>query len=167
MSKLQNNIAKFEALFSMYYKVMLSNALKILGNLHDAEDAVQAAGLELYKHISKIDEIDCAKTCSYVILTVESRALNILKQRKRRSEVPLEEDQKGVEMTFFGASPLEDAITKLTPRYREAILLRFGMGYSIKEIAKMMNISKDAAQKLVTRARDQLKTILKEQEEAL
>lgn len=70
-------------------------------------------------------------------------------------------------MTFSGASPLEDAITKLTPRYREAILLRFGMGYSIKEIAKMMNISKDAAQKLVTRARDQLKTILKEQEEAL
>ena len=167
MSKLQNNIAKFEALFSMYYKIMLSNALKILGNLHDAEDAVQAAGLELYKHISKIDEIDCAKTCSYVILTVESRALNILKQRKRRDEVPLDEDQKGVDMTYSGASPLEDAITRLPPRYREAILLRFGMGYSIKEVAKIMNISNPAAQKLISRARQGLKTILKEQEEML
>ena len=167
MSKLQDKIQKFDALFSMYYKVMLSNALRILGNQYDAEDAVQAAGVALYKHIGKIGELDSRETCSYVILTVESRALNILKQRKRRGEVPLEEDQRGVDMTFSGASPLEDAITKLTPRYRQAILLRFGMGYSIKEIAKMMNISKDAAQKLVTRARDQLKTILKEQEAAL
>ena len=70
MSKLQDKIQKFDALFSMYYKVMMSNALRILGNQYDAEDAVQAAGVALYKHIGKIGELDSRETCSYVILTV-------------------------------------------------------------------------------------------------
>ena len=68
-------------------------------------------------------------------------------------------------MSFPGDNPVEDAIASLPPRDRQAILLRFGMGYSVKEVAKIMEMSYSAAQMLIWRAREQLKEKLSEEGE--
>ena len=164
LSKDKNKIQKFEALFEHYYKTMMGTALRILDNDRDAEDAVQQAGESLYLNIGKIGEVDSPQTCSFVVLTVERKALDLLRKRKSRKEVSLEDDRAGIEYTLPGTNHTEEAILQLPARYRQAILLRFGMGYSTREVAKMLDITPRNAQKLLWRAKEQLKDILEEKE---
>ncbi|MBR2472886.1 MAG: sigma-70 family RNA polymerase sigma factor [Clostridia bacterium] len=163
----QNRITKFDELFERYYNAMLGAALRILKNERDAEDAVQQAGEALYKNIGKIPEVGDKGCYSFVILTVERKALNILKARNRRRETPLEDiTEKGVELSAYDQDgALTQAIKGLPPRERQAILLRFGMGYSVKETAKIMEMSYSATQSLLWRAKGQLEKILSEKGE--
>ena len=70
-------------------------------------------------------------------------------------------------MTAPCESPIESAIASLPPNERQAILLKHGMGYEIKEVAKIMGLSYSAAQKLLWRAKDKLEKILTEKGELL
>ena len=58
---------------------------------------------------------------------------------------------------------LADAMGRLPPRYREALLLRHACGYSTRETAALMELSFAAAQKLLYRARDALRTELEKE----
>ena len=62
-------------------------------------------------------------------------------------------------------SPLADAMGRLPPRCREALLLRYGYGYSTRETASLLGLSVAAAQKALQRAKRALQAEL-EQEEA-
>ena len=164
----QNRINKFELLFERYYAAMLGAALRILKNDRDAEDAVQQAGEALYKNIHKIKEVGGKGCYTFVILTVERKALNILKARNRRRETNFEDiPEQGVEMTAPCENPIESAIASLPPNERQAILLKHGMGYEIKEVAKIMGMTYSATQKLLWRAKDKLEKILTEKGELL
>lgn len=50
------------------------------------------------------------------------------------------------------AARLQEALGRMRPNYREAILLRFGLGMTVPEIAEQCSISLPAAKKLVLRA---------------
>ena len=163
----QNRIQKFETLFERYYSAMMGAALRILKNDRDAEDAVQQAGEALYRNIHKIKEVGAEGCYTFVILTVERKALNILKSRARRKETNIEDiPEQGVEMSsVIDDDEVTTAIKSLSPKERQAILLRFGMGYSVKETAKIMEMSYSATQSLIWRAKGQLEEILTEKGE--
>ena len=163
----QNRIQKFEALFERYYSAMMGAALRILKNDRDAEDAVQQAGEALYRNIHKIKEVGAEGCYTFVILTVERKALNILKSRARRKETNIEDiPEQGVEMySVIDDDEVTTAIKSLSPKERQAILLRFGMGYSVKETAKIMEMSYSATQSLIWRAKGQIEKILTEKGE--
>ena len=55
---------------------------------------------------------------------------------------------------------LADAMGRLPPRYREALLLRHACGYSTRETAALLELSFAAAQKLLYRAREALRAEL-------
>ena len=163
----QNRIQKFEALFERYYSAMMGAALRILKNDRDAEDAVQQAGEALYRNIHKIKEVGAEGCYTFVILTVERKALNILKSRARRKETNIEDiHEQGVEMcSVIDDDEVTTAIKSLSPKERQAILLRFGMGYGVKETAKIMEMSYSATQSLIWRAKGQIEKILTEKGE--
>lgn len=54
---------------------------------------------------------------------------------------------------------LEGAISTLTPRQKEALLLRL-QGYSIAEIGERLGVEENAANQLLVKAREKLKNIL-------
>jgi len=162
----QSKTQKFESLFERYYDAMMSTALRILRNERDAEDAVQQACESLFINIDKIERVGGFGCSTFVLLTVERKALDIRKAQMRRRETPIDDvTEIGATMSFPGDNPVEDAIASLPPRDRQAILLRFGMGYSVKEVAKIMEMSYSAAQMLIWRAREQLKEKLSEEGE--
>ena len=164
----QNRIQKFETLFERYYSAMMGAALRILKNDRDAEDAVQQAGEALYRNIHKIKEVGAEGCYTFVILTVERKALNILKSRARRKETALDDiPEQGVEMTAPCENTIENAIASLPPRERQVILLKHGMGYEIGEVAKIMGMTYSATQKLLWRAKEKLEKILTEKGELL
>lgn len=61
-------------------------------------------------------------------------------------------------------SPVADAMGHLSPRYREALLLRYGCGYSVGETAKLLEVSYAAGQKLLQRAKEALRAELEKEE---
>ena len=75
---------KFEQLYRKYRNLMFYIANKILQNQQDAEDAVHNAFLSVAKNISKISDIECPKTRGFLVIIVERKAIDILRNRKRR-----------------------------------------------------------------------------------
>ena len=168
MRSIHDKNNKFELLFEQYYKPMMAAALRILGNTRDAEDAVQQAGESIFKNLNKIKIIDSPETCSFVVLTAERKALDMVRARNKRREISIEETaEQGVPLSASVDDPLQEAIAQLPARYRQAIMLRFGMGYSVKETAKIMETSYENMKKIMQRAKEMLEQILTEKGEVL
>ena len=63
----------------------------------------------------------------------------------------------------FRYQPLYMALEELPPKERTAILLFYIKGYAIKEIAGIVDTTEDAVKKQLSRGRDKLKTLLKDE----
>jgi len=153
----------FVRIYNEYKGLMFYEAFQILRNEEDAEDAVQEAFIAIAKNISKISEPVCPKTKSFVVIIVERKALNILKKRHPEAEYTDEVNplyEQGAEMDIDGV--LEMSLYKLPAQYREVLLLKYHFGFSLKEIAGMLDISLSNARKIDQRAKAKLKEIVME-----
>ena len=63
---------------------------------------------------------------------------------------------------FTDESLLTVAISMLTERHREIIQLKYYHGYTVKEIARILDMRPDTVQRALTRAKRQLEKTLKE-----
>lgn len=151
--------AKFEEIYLKYKALMFCVANKILHNEQDAEDAVHMAFMKIAENIEKIDELDCPKTRSYIVTIIENKAIDIYRKKSRHKEVEFLEEVQGLEVTYDGDNLLTRCILSLPARYREVILLRYYHGYSVREIAALLDISLAAASKLDQRAKKKLKEL--------
>lgn len=147
--------AKFERLYTTYRGQMYHVAYQILKNSHDAEDAVHQAFLSLIKNADKISSVMCPKTRSYVVITVERKALDIIRTNSKYAAEYVEE-WNGLDVPMPGDSGLADAMAQLPSNYREALLLRFDCGFSTKEMAEILGMKQGSVQKLIWRAKEAL-----------
>lgn len=155
------NKQRFAALYETYRGLMFYVANKLLQNTHDAEDAVHQAFISLAENFSKIDEIECPQTRTYVVLIVERKAIDILRKRNRQSEVSINEAVHGIEIPLPGDHGLADAMA-LPGHSHEILLLRYYNGYTTKEIAAAFGVSYAATKKQLTRAKNALRVKLEE-----
>ena len=96
---------------------------------------------------------------AYLTVVVERKCIDLLRQQSRLSGSPFDETIPLVTPVPCGDA-LADAMGRLPPRYREALLLRHACGYSTRETAALLELSFAAAQKLLYRAREALRTEL-------
>ncbi len=155
--------AKFEQIYTRYRGLMFHVANRILQNEQDAEDAVHQAFLSVLKNFQKISQVECPQTRALVVIIVERKAIDLLRARARRPEAELNEDIAGWEFPLPGDSPLADAMAKLPARYREVLLLRFDLGYTTGEIARLLDLKRDSVQKLIWRAKERLRQQLEQE----
>ena len=101
--------------------------------------------------------MDCPKTRAYVVIIAESKAIDLLRLRKRLSPDIDIEMIPGPEIQIPGGSDLARAMSRLPARYREVLLLRFDMGYSTRELSRLFGMTQGAVQKLIWRAREALR----------
>lgn len=101
----------------------------------------------------------CPKTKSFVVTIVENRAIDILRSRKRHQEIPLDVIAYGIPVHTENEDTLSDLILKLPAKQRQVIWLKYYHGYSLREIAPMMNMTLSAAIKADQRARKKLETL--------
>ena len=154
--------SKFEQIYLEYRGLMYHVAYEILHNDQDAEDAVHQAFVKIAENIKKIDAPVCPKTHSYVVTIVEHQAIDQYRKRQKYQTVELIEEIQGTNAHYEGDNDLTKCILKLPARYREMILLRYHHGYTVREIAKIMGLSLQAAIKLDQRAKNKLKKLCEE-----
>ena len=91
--------------------------------------------------------------------SVRNASIDVLRARAARPTVALEAagaaeaDDVAPQEWAEGredAARLQEALGRMRSNYREAILLRFGLGLTVPEMAKQLGISLPAAKKLVT-----------------
>ncbi|MGO5096604.1 RNA polymerase sigma factor [Agathobaculum sp. LCP25S3_E8] len=123
---------------------------------HDADDIFQEVFLRVTQHWPVFDSEDHEKAW---ILRV---TLNCLKSHWRaawrRHDVPLDER---IPFPAPEERALDDALRRISPKYRAAVHLFYYEGYSAEEIARMTGEKPSAIRTRLTRARAQLRDLLK------
>ncbi len=152
---------KFTEVYERYYKKMFIAAERILKNHSDSEDAVHEAFIYILNNLSKIKTVPDPKTEAYCIIIAQSRALDKYEKRQRDETLQIDE-----ELVVSPADPddslLTEALNRLPLRFKTIIYLRYYIGYKIREIAPMLNMTETAAQRMLTRAKNALEEKLEE-----
>ena len=151
---------KFEQLYMTYKELMFHVAMNVLKNEPDAEDAVHQAFLSLIENLKKISDAKCPKTRAYIVIITERKAIDIIRSRSKMIDMEFEESTFGIEIPLPGDHGLADAMAQLPAAYREMLLLHYYSGYSVREIASMLHVKKDTAQKQLWRAKAALQKCL-------
>lgn len=154
---------KFEQLYEKYRNLMYHVAYKILGSHQDAEDAVQQAFLSIIQNFEKFSLVACPKTRSFVVIITERKAIDLLRHRNRHGAAAFDEQFCGLAFPAPTEDPLAEAMAKLPAQCREALLLRYDNGFTVREIAGLLEISESGVRKLLGRAKQALQKQLEEE----
>lgn len=121
----------------------------------DAEDVCQTVFLKLMKQ----KELRPGKEKKWLMQVTVNECRSLLRSAWWRKTVPLTETLCA-EITQY--SQVLHSVMKLEPKYRVVVYLHYYEGYSTKEIGHLLRISQSAVTTRLSRARQILKTELKE-----
>jgi RNA polymerase sigma-70 factor, ECF subfamily len=138
-------------------------AVRILGNVQDADDALQ----ETWLRLSTTDTGDIGNLTGWLTTVVSRICLNTLRSRRRRASVPIdhsptvEQLPERAEATPEERAILADSIGEallvvldtLTPAERICFVLHDTFAVSFEELAGILGKSSDACRQLASRAR--------------
>ena len=172
----------FEQLMQRNQSRVAAFLLRLVGNQQLAEDLTQEVFMRVYQHRATYRQE--ARFTTWLYRVAHNVAYNALRAKSRRPEAlfsgvskryPGETTGLGFEesvMAQTNATPtrqiakvelqqiVRDAVEKLPPRQREAIVLSRFNGMSYQEIADVMNMTPQAVKSLLCRARLNLKEAL-------
>ena len=159
---LEGDVAAFTVLVNRYYRDCTRFAVRMLGDRHDAEDAIQETFLSAYAALGRYREQHTFRAWLFRILI--NRCRSVARQRRRRQDrfVLDGEVHEEAPAQATGSDPelrdaLQSALDTLEPRLREAFLLKYGEGLEYREISAMTGVGISALKMRVKRACDALR----------
>ena len=146
--------AAFEQMVESHQHRLFGFALSLSGNAADAEEIAQDAFVRAHRALQGYDEERIRDL--RVSAWLHRIALNVFRNRVRRrlrETVPLE---MVAEPAANGLLPeelhdLREAVLRLPPRYREAVVLRHVQGFDYDEIAGVLGVPAGTAKSDVHR----------------
>lgn len=156
---LEGDVAAFTVIVHRHYPDCTRFAVRMLGDRHDAEDAIQETFLSAYTALGRYREQQTFRAWLFRILI--NRCRSIARQRRRR-HMRFVTDGLAHETAEApaGASPrdpglrdaLQSALDALEPKLREAFLLKYGEGLEYREISVLTGVGISALKMRVQRA---------------
>jgi len=156
----------FEDLARREERALYRHAARIVGPGPDAEDVVQDALLSAWKSVGAFEGTSFR---AWLFRIVTNRALDRIRARRRRPELPLEpaEDEDviwaepaapGPDLATIAASRealvvVEEALRGVPEEQRAALLLRDVEGFAYEEIAVMTSVEIGTVKSRIHRAR--------------
>lgn len=176
ISRFQNgdNYA-FDLLVKRYKDPLLNFVFRFLGDRIEAEDIVQETFLRLFKNKHYYKEI--AKFSTWIYTIAGNLAKTELRKRRRRSLFSINHfmsTEKDYDIPDEDSSPekrtntiitdgvIQKAVNKLSPKFKEVIVLRDIQGFSYEEISDIVDIPLGTVKSRVNRARLKLQEDLKD-----
>lgn len=161
------NVTEYNSCVDKYLKMVYRISFHYFGNREDAEDVSQDVFLKLYSHNTKFESEEELKAWIIRVTTNTCHSYFRNPFRKRKTEI----DEKEIE-NIVGSSSSEqeiinrkvvmDAVMSLPERYRIVVYLYYYEEYSICQISNTLNIKETTIQTRLSRAREKLKSVLKD-----
>ena len=162
-----NSEEKFTQIYLRYRRLMLCAALDFLKNWQDSEDAVQDAFIRISENIDNIGDVNSSRTRSFVMVVTRNICFNMLRRKRFESGADIDElnvisDHSVEKQVFsdFGVAELESALKRLPPELRDTLYLTVYEELSLKDAARLLGISYEAAKSRARRARKKLAEFL-------
>ncbi len=159
------DLRAYERLYTTQGARMKNLARNLLGNSHDAEDAVQETFLKVQRSIASFRGQSSFVTWAYRILI--NTCYDARRRRMRKKEVANDdtEETPRMEPRAPGAHPalrmaLERALATLTRHQRDVFLLYEVEGFRHAEIAAMLEITETASKNTLFQAKKSLRQML-------
>ncbi len=140
-----------------YENTLYRAALAILGDAHEAEDAVQDAFLKYLEKAPAFESPEHEK--AWLIRVTVNGCKSRLRSPWRKRAAPLLETYPA---PAEGERTVMEAVLALPPRDRAAIHLFYYEGYHTAEIAAMTGDTEGTVRSRLTRARRRLKDLLED-----
>lgn len=141
--------------------------MNLLGNRHDAEDAVQETFLKIHRGVGNFKGESSFSTWVYRILV--NCCHDMRRKKLRRQETPGEgrEPEASHEPQAPKANPslrltIERSLTRLSTQQKDVFLLFEVEGFRHSEIAGMLEISEAASKNALFQAKKHLRLMLTE-----
>ena len=161
MSQSMSREAEIAAVYDRHANMLYRVAMSHLNNSEDAQDAVQDVFARYISAAPAFPNEEQEK--AWLIRVTVNRSLDILRQKKVRSYVPLEEaGEIAAEAEEDGLHSLLHTLTHLPEKHRSAIVLHHLEGFSVEKTAELLGISVSAVKMRLSRGREALKELLQE-----
>lgn len=151
---------KFNAIANEYIDVVYRVSLSYCKNKSDAEDVVQNTFIKLLK--TDTEFVDDEHIRNWLVKVAVNECKNISKSFWYRNITSFDELEKEPEYTQSDEKELFEEVMKLPKKYSVVLHLYYYEGYSVKEIAQILEISESNVQTRLMRARNKLKENLQE-----
>jgi RNA polymerase sigma-70 factor (ECF subfamily) len=169
----------FEELVDRFQHRLLAVMRHLCGSAEEAEDLAQEVFLRVYR--SRKDYHPQAKFSTWLFTIANNLALNSYRRKQRKPAYHLDVQESGplgprpAENLLFDRAPgpehrlshdelavvVQEALAQLNERQRLAVVLNKFEDMSYQEIADVMRISTKAVKSLLSRARTELRELLR------
>ena len=159
------NAEQFQHRFLPLRQILYRQALALLGNEMDAEDAVQETYLRLWRQAERVTGMEQAE--GFFVQTLRNVCLNIIRSRRNVSGIEtldkcMEEDDSKLREQMLNEDRLRlrKAIAQLQPKARSMVTMFYFSQMSSQQIAEALGETDANVRSTLSRARMQLRTIL-------
>jgi len=164
----------YELLVARFQQPVYNLVYRLLSDPAEACDVVQEVFLKVFRNIDKFRSQSSLKTWIYRIAVNEVHNYRRWFFRHRRQEVALEDESEGGKnfgdmVPDRGRSPydyaldgekrvmIEDALGRINPMFRAAVVLRDVEELSYEEIADILDVSLGTVKSRITRGRESMR----------
>lgn len=162
----QGDTSSYRDLYNKYAKAMYNTSLRIVNNTAEAEDILQEAFIDAFKHIGSFE--GRSSFGAWLKRIVVNKSINSIKRKKinvldiDNVHTDLSDDEPINEADFeFKVDEVKKAINELPAGYRTVLSLYLLEDYSHEEVATTLNISHSTARTQYMRAKQKLLQQLK------
>ncbi|MBQ2901379.1 MAG: RNA polymerase sigma factor [Agathobacter sp.] len=161
MNPFRNEKQEFETAYGRYADMLYRLSFSYMKNKEDAEDVVQEVFTKYFcgLHLPMNPEQEKA----WFLRVTINQCHDTLRKRGYRLHASLDEVTEVVAQEETDTGDLQDALQKLPEKNRGVVMLHYLEGYSVDEIAKILQISSSAVKMRLKRGRAFLKEELEKE----
>jgi RNA polymerase sigma-70 factor, ECF subfamily len=167
---LKGDQSSYEAIYSQFAPGIYRLCYSLLLHKQDAEDVTQETFVYAFRNLHRYDARRSAlKTWLYTIAISRCRnqyrrkhplLMDIAAMFHLDVPAPKSETPEAALMHESAREAVETALGSLSPRLREAVVLRYGHGLTYREIAEIMDCPQKTAESRVRLAHEALRGVL-------
>ncbi len=165
----KNDRQDFERIYHKYHDDILRRIYNILRNEEDAKDTMQETWIRVLKSLDVLRGKEEAVVKTYIMTIARNQSISLLRKKKKEKELfeSAESLEQISDTDLFeaceseGITRVRECIELLGDAQRDVIILYYLYNRSLKEVAKLLDISEVVAESRWNHGRVRLMNLLK------
>jgi len=155
---------QFIRIFNLFKNDVYRLSYSYTKNISDSDDITQNVFVKLYKH-NEVLELDDISIKKWLFKVTINECKSLLLSSWKKKIIPFMEKEEHTLYAKVNENSILEQVMQLPKKYRLVIFLYYYENYKTKEISEILNITITNVQTMLSRAREKLKKIIREDED--